>query len=179
MSFRHLILPKKYPQHTELLDLQPLPVSALRNREYEAVYNGWVDKFNPIQTQVFNALYNMNDNVFVGAPTGSGKTVCAEFALLRLWSKPNNGRCIYIAPFQEVVDLQVAQWRQKFGKIQGGKNIVALTGETSADLRLLESGDVIFATPIQWDVMSRRWKQRKNVQTVALFIADELHLTGK
>ena len=108
MSFRHLILPKKYPQHTELLDLQPLPVSVLRNREYEAVYNGWVDKFNPIQTQVFNALYNMNDNVFVGA---SGKTVCAEFALLRLWSKPNNERCVYIAPFQEVVDLQVAQWR--------------------------------------------------------------------
>ena len=52
--------------------------------------------------------------------------------------------CIF-ALFQEVVDLQVAQWRQKFGKIQGGKNIVALTGETSADLRLLESGDVIFA----------------------------------
>ena len=26
--------------------------------------------------------------------------------------------------------------------------------------------------------MSRRWKQRKNVQTVALFIADELHLIG-
>ncbi|CAI2180063.1 11144_t:CDS:2 [Funneliformis geosporum] len=178
ISFRHLILPKKYPPHTELLDLQPLPVSALRNPEYEAVYNEWVDKFNPIQTQVFNALYNMDDNVFVGAPTGSGKTVCAEFALLRLWTKQNHGRCVYIAPFQEVVDLQVALWRQKFGKIQGGKNIVALTGETSADLRLLENGDVIFATPTQWDVMSRRWKQRKNVQTVALFIADELHLIG-
>ena len=49
----------------------------------------------------------------------------------------------------------------KIGKLQGGKNIVALTGETSADLHLLESGDVIFAMPIQWDVMSRRWKQRK------------------
>ena len=41
----------------------------------------------------------------------------------------------------------------------GDKNLakyrVALTGETSADLRLLESGNVLFATPIQWDVMSR------------------------
>ncbi|CAG8517169.1 20044_t:CDS:2, partial [Racocetra fulgida] len=178
ISFRHLILPKKYPPHTELLDLQPLPVTALRNREYEAVYSEWVDKFNPIQTQVFNALYNLDDNVFVGAPTGSGKTVCAEFALLRLWSKPNHGRCVYIAPFQEVVDLQLIEWRQKFGKLQGGKNIVSLTGETSADLKLLENGDVIFATPTQWDVMSRRWKQRKAVQSVALFIADELHLIG-
>ena len=56
-----------------------MPVSALRNREYEAVYNGWIDKFNPIQTQVFNALYNMNDNVFVGAPTGSGIVLNLHF----------------------------------------------------------------------------------------------------
>ena len=58
--------------------------------------------------------------------------------------------------------------RQKFGKIQGEKNIVVLTSEISADLHLLESGNVIFATPIQWDIMSRRWKQRN--QTVAYFI---------
>ncbi|KAG9299631.1 hypothetical protein G9A89_020802 [Geosiphon pyriformis] len=178
VSFRHLILPKKYPPHTELLDMQPLPVTALRNSEFERVYNTWIDKFNPIQTQVFNALYNSDDNVFVGAPPGSGKTVCAEFALLRLWSKPNPGRCVYIAPFQELVDHQVVEWRQKFGNIQGGKSIVALTGELSADLKLLEGGDVIFATPTQWDLISRRWKQRKNVQTVALFIADEIHLIG-
>ena len=49
------------------------------------------------------------------------------FVLNLHFIKPNNGRCIYIAPFQEVVDLQVAQWRQKFGIIQGGKNIVVLT----------------------------------------------------
>ena len=53
----------------------------------------------------------MNDNVFVGVPTGSGKTVVLNLKLLRLWSKPNNGRCVYITPFQEVVDLQVAQWK--------------------------------------------------------------------
>ena len=31
VSFRHLILPEKYAPPTELLDLQPLPISALRN----------------------------------------------------------------------------------------------------------------------------------------------------
>lgn len=34
------------------------------------------------------------------------------------------------------------------------------------------------STPEKWDVLSRRWKQRKNVQNVALFIVDELHLIG-
>jgi superfamily II DNA or RNA helicase len=35
-------------------------------------------------SQVFTSLYNTDDSCFVCAPTGSGKTICAEFALLRL-----------------------------------------------------------------------------------------------
>ena len=49
VTFRHLILPENYPPPTELLDLQPLPVSALRNQAYEALYK--FSYFNPIQTQ--------------------------------------------------------------------------------------------------------------------------------
>lgn len=50
VSFRHLILPEKYPPPTELLDLQPLPVSALRNAAFESLYQKF-PFFNPIQTQ--------------------------------------------------------------------------------------------------------------------------------
>ena len=39
-------------------------------------------------------------------------------------------------------------------------------------------GNIVVSTPEKWDVLSRRWKQRKNVQNVALFIIDELHLIG-
>lgn len=59
-----------------------------------------------------------------------------------------------------------------------GKNVVMLTGETSADLKLLAKGNIIISTPDKWDVLSRRWKQRKNVQNVNLFILDEAHLIG-
>ncbi|KAI8816428.1 Sec63 Brl domain-containing protein [Fimicolochytrium jonesii] len=177
VSFKHLILPEKYPPHTELLDLHPLPVSALKNKEYESVYSG-SRHFNPIQTQVFNTLYQTDDNVFIGAPAGSGKTICAEFALLRLWTINPKARCVYIAPFDEVAELKMNEWKAKFGDLLGGKNIVTLTGETTADLKLLETGDVVFATPQKWDMLSRRWKQRKNVQTIGLFIADEIHLIG-
>ncbi|KAF9818045.1 hypothetical protein IEO21_03006 [Rhodonia placenta] len=48
-----------------------------------------------------------------------------------------------------MVDLRVAEWRAKFSNLQGGKEIVSLTGETSADLRLLEKGDLIVCTPMQ------------------------------
>ncbi|KAH6604717.1 hypothetical protein Trco_006424 [Trichoderma cornu-damae] len=177
VPFHKLILPEKFPPHTELLDLQPLLVSALKVQDYVDLYPDW-KQFNKIQTQTFNSLYKTDQNVFIGAPTGSGKTVCAEFALLRHWAQGDAGRAVYIAPFQELVDARLQDWQKRLGHLGGGKEIVKLTGETAADLKLLEAGDLILATPAQWDVLSRQWKRRKNIQTVQLFIADEIHLLG-
>jgi len=58
-----LILPQKYPPHTELLDLQPLPVAALKNSQFEALFKDKFTYFNAIQTQVFNTIYNTDQNV--------------------------------------------------------------------------------------------------------------------
>ena len=70
-----------------------------------------------------------------------------------------------------------SDWYVLFGQ-RLGKKVVQLTGETSTDLRLLKEGSIVMATPEHWDILSRRWKQRKNVQNVHLFIVDELHLMG-
>lgn len=177
VSFHNLILPEKFPPHTELLDLQPLPVSALKVAKYVELYPEW-QQFNKIQTQVFNSLYKTDQNVFVGAPTGSGKTVCAEFAILRHWIQGDAGRAVYVAPFQEQVDARLQDWQKRLSHLAGGKEIVKLTGETATDLKILEQGDLILATPTQWDVLSRQWKRRKNIQNVELFIADDIHLLG-
>ena len=177
VSFEKLVLPERFPAHTPLLDLQPLPVAALKRDDFKALYPQW-QGFNKVQTQVYSSLFNTNDNVFIGAPTGTGKTVCAEFAILRHWSQPTKGRAVYIAPFQELVDQRLADWSKRLSTVAGGKQVVKLTGETTADLKILEKGDLILATPTQWDVLSRQWQRRKNVQTVQLFIADELHMLG-
>ena len=152
ISFKHLILPEKFPPPTALLELQPLPLSALHNKEFEEIYSSTIKTFNKIQTQVFQALYTQDENVFIGAPTGSGKTICAEFALLRLWSKRDPSRAVCIEPYQDMVDQRVDEWRRKFNQLQGGKEVVSLTGDRSADLRLLEKGDVIVCTPTQASV---------------------------
>ncbi|CAH1258041.1 SNRNP200 [Branchiostoma lanceolatum] len=177
VSFRHLILPEKNPPPTELLDLQPLPVSALRNSLYETLYQNKFPCFNPIQTQVFNAVYNGDENVFIGAPTGSGKTICGEFSVLRLISQNPEGRCVYVTPMESLAEQVYSDWYAKF-QVQLGKKVVMLTGETSTDLKLLAKGNIIISTPDRWDVLSRRWKQRKNVQNVNLFMVDEAHLIG-
>ena len=66
----------------------------------------------------------------------------------------------------------------QFGAGGLGLNVVELTGEATADVKLLDKGNIVISTPERWDMLSRRWKQRKPVQNVALFIVDELHLLG-
>lgn len=177
VSFRHLILPEKNLPPTELLDLQPLPITALRNHDFESLYTDKFPQFNPIQTQVFNAVYNSDDNVFIGAPTGSGKTTIAEFAVLRLLTQYSGGRCVYMVSKEALAELIYADWMIKFNN-QLGKKVVLLTGETGSDLKLLAKGQIIITTAEKWDILSRRWKQRKNVQNIQLFIVDELQLIG-
>jgi pre-mRNA-splicing helicase BRR2 len=78
---------------------------------------------------------------------------------------------------ESLVKLRYRDWTKKLGVIDGLK-IGILTGETAPDLKVLEKCNLILSAPEPWDMLSRRWKQRKNVQQVVLLIVDEIHLIG-
>jgi hypothetical protein len=69
--------PQRMPPHTELLDLDPLPLSALRSPQLEGLYTGRFTHFNPIQTQVWGREE--------GPPVAGG---AAGFASLRAPQRP-------------------------------------------------------------------------------------------
>lgn len=96
--------------------------------------------------------------------------------MLRLMSHNPDGRCVYMVSKEALADLVYLSWSQKFKVL--GKKVVLLTGETGTDLKLLAKGQIIITTAEKWDILSRRWKQRKNVQNIQLFIVDELQLIG-
>ena len=53
-------------------------------RQFQSIFS--FAKFNKAQTIAFHDLYSTDKNVVVTAPTGAGKTVMFELALLRMLS---------------------------------------------------------------------------------------------
>ncbi|XP_066171281.1 activating signal cointegrator 1 complex subunit 3 [Sylvia atricapilla] len=175
INFQHLILPERHPPHTELLDLQPLPITALGRREYEVLYK--FTHFNPIQTQIFHTLYHTDCNVLLGAPTGSGKTVAAELAIFRVFNQYPTSKAVYIAPLKALVRERIEDWKVRIEE-KLGKKVVELTGDVTPDMRAIAQADLIVTTPEKWDGVSRSWQNRSYVQKVAILIIDEIHLLG-
>ncbi|AMD22199.1 HGL141Wp [Eremothecium sinecaudum] len=165
-------LPRKFPPPTKLNDDELLSTSELEEKDFIAALQ--FDTFNKFQSQVFHSLYNGDENVFIGACKGAGKTVMAEIALMNHW-RSGKGRAIYISPSQGKIDILVKHWRKKYSDIAGFKNINKFGRELSANIRILAESHLVLATPAQFDLISRKWKRRKNIQTLQLMILDDVH----
>jgi activating signal cointegrator complex subunit 3 len=168
-------LPEEEAAYTELLDLTPLPKTALSNPAYESLCS--FNYFNPVQTQAFHSLYHHDTNVLVGAPTGSGKTVTAEIAMFRLFNHYPEKKVIYIAPLKALAKERLRDWRNKLSRLK--KSVVELSGDFTPDIKALLNSNVIITTPEKWDGISRNWQHRSYVQDVGLVIIDEIHLLGQ
>ncbi|KAG6405806.1 hypothetical protein SASPL_133400 [Salvia splendens] len=89
--------------HTELLDLKPLRVTALANGTYEALYK--FTHSNPILTEVWMklasppcfscAIYHIDQNVLLRAPTRSGKSISAQLAMLHLFNTQSDMKVVF------------------------------------------------------------------------------------
>lgn len=167
-----LRLPRKFPAPTPLVDMLLIPTSELNNEEFTKLFK--FENFNKFQSQVFQPLYTSNDNVLIGASKGSGKTVMAELALLNHW-RQNRGRALYISPHQYKINQLSKTWNQRFSNVAGGKNINKLGSDLNLNLRIITQSHLILATPEQFDLVSRRWRNRRNIQGIELAIYDDIH----
>ena len=175
VSFQHLIRPDTESVYTELLNLQPLPITALKNPGLEEIYGKRFQFFNPMQTQIFHTLYHTAANVLLGSPTGSGKTVAAELAMWWAFRERPKSKVVYIAPMKALVRERVKDWGSRLARPLGLK-LVELTGDNTPDTRTIQDADIIITTPEKWDGISRSWQTRSYVKQVSLVIIDEIHL---
>ncbi|KAK8810576.1 hypothetical protein WA158_007151 [Blastocystis sp. Blastoise] len=170
-----LVMTKDTLSTTRLLDLTPLPVTALHNKKFESIYK--FSHFNPVQTQVFFEAYNTDNSVLLCAPTSSGKTVIAELAIMRMLYAHKGDKAIYIGPLKSLVRERLDDWKRKFEQ-QMGHSVVELTGDSAPELGQVKESEIIVTTPEKWDGVSRQWQQRDYVKKVSVIIIDEIHLLG-
>lgn len=177
VSFQHLIRPDTESVYTDLLNLQPLPIKALKNPLLEEIYGQRFQFFNPMQTQLFHCMYHTPANVLLGSPTGSGKTIACELAMWWAFREKPGSKVVYIAPMKALVRERVQDWTKRLTR-QMGLKLVELTGDNTPDTRTIRDADIIVTTPEKWDGISRSWQTRSYVQQVSLVIIDEIHLLG-
>ena len=90
--------------------------------------------------------------MLVAAPTASGKTVCAEFAILRRFTQAKGecARIVYISPIPAVAKQRLHDW-EKFTSL--GRTVAEITGDAATDIKLLDKTDIVISTPEKWDVL--------------------------
>lgn len=140
------------------------------------------DCFNEMQSALFVQIYDSDSNLTVAAPTGSGKTVVCELAILRLVKKYSISeiKCIMITPNKALCQQKMKEWNESFSKL--GLSVLELTGDSLLEhsLRLVARANIIITTPEKWDCMTRSWRQHIFLLgAIDLLIIDEIHHLGE
>ena len=71
----------------------------------------------PIWTLLLQA-YETDDNMIISAPTGAGKTVLFEIAMIRIFRTNPTGQIIYLAPTKSLCSERFRDWKNKFSTAQ-------------------------------------------------------------
>lgn len=148
--------------------------------------------FNAVQSNCFNTAYQSNSNFVVAAPTGSGKTIVLELALLNLLSRYTDSmgnfcyrkdvKTIYVAPSRALVQERAAEWKTKYTKCLGLKVVEVSGDSTRCDLESVNTADIICTTPEKLDAISRRARETGGMgffSQIALLLIDEVHLLNE
>ncbi|KAI9364131.1 P-loop containing nucleoside triphosphate hydrolase protein [Pilaira anomala] len=145
---------------------------------YNSVFKFGV--FNVIQSKCLNDTFYENNNLVISAPTGSGKTVLMELAIIRtLLNHGDNSKIIYMAPTKSLCSERAKDWEEKFRPF--GIECKEFTGDTHfVSVASIRKTSIIITTPEKWDSMTRRWIDNKQLmQLINLFLIDEVHILNE
>ncbi|CAD1778321.1 similar to Saccharomyces cerevisiae YGL251C HFM1 Meiosis specific DNA helicase involved in the conversion of double-stranded breaks to later recombination intermediates and in crossover control [Maudiozyma barnettii] len=137
--------------------------------------------FNKMQSESFEKVFKTDNNCVISAPTGSGKTVLFELAILRYLSNFSesieNKKILYIAPTKSLCAEITNKWKEKFSNL----TVVAITGDsTSYEINSVKKSQLIITTPEKWDLLTRKWTDYHRLfELIQLVLVDEIHTIGE
>uniref|UniRef100_T1IQ78 DNA 3'-5' helicase n=1 Tax=Strigamia maritima TaxID=126957 RepID=T1IQ78_STRMM len=163
------------PSDTQTFSLNGLkPVSAIPEK-FRCIFSQF-PFFNLIQSKVFDDVLFTDKSIVVSAPTGSGKTVIFELAIIRLLMKNEQVKTVYMGPVKALCSEKCREWKEKFAYL--GLTCCELTSDTEGnEYTIIKNSDIILTTPEKWDKLTRCWSTNEGLfQLVKLFLIDEVHL---
>nr|WJN24853.1 meiosis specific DNA helicase [Moesziomyces parantarcticus] len=135
--------------------------------------------FNAVQSMAIPKVLEAGDNVVLSAPTGSGKTVVFELALLRMLTRESESvRAVYLAPTKALCSERTRDWSLRFGSV--GCGVTELTGDSLHGLHVARKSRLIITTPEKWDSLTRKWDEQSGIlSSVRLVLIDEVHILNE
>ncbi len=148
-------------------------------REVKDLYiNSGITELYPPQADAIKAGLLENRNIVAAIPTASGKTLLAEFAMLKsILDCKKPGKALYIVPLRALASEKYDRFRS-FGSVTktAGRGVTAgiATGDFDASGDWLGNFDIVVATSEKVDSLLRnktRW-----LEEISVVVADEIHL---
>lgn len=128
----------------------------------------------PSQTELIKQGYlESNDNWLICAPTGAGKTLMGEWALLK--SIENGHLAGYVAPLKAIVKEKQAEWSAKYP----GVAIGLFTGDSTRASGKPSVSQLLLLTPEKLASYVQNWKRNLNwLSQLDVLVIDEFHVVG-
>lgn len=121
-------------------------------------------------------MYFRDKSLFIGAPTGSGKTILSQIAAMRVLKEHQlQSYIVFIAPMKALVVEHAKEFRNRFKSLN--LKIIELSGENSATGSEIQSANIVITTPEKWDAVTRN--KISLIEKINLLIIDEVHLLAE
>ncbi|KIK58337.1 hypothetical protein GYMLUDRAFT_246354 [Collybiopsis luxurians FD-317 M1] len=169
------------PQNSQRITLKP--VSDLPDI-YRGIFKFGV--FNAVQSSCFDGVVHSGKNMVISAPTGSGKTVLFELAIIKmLYDARETGnlvKAVYVAPTKALCSERYRDWASKFDPL--GAKCCELTGDTVSFEKSVwgdaRNASIIITTGEKWDSLTRNWDSHNRILSqIQLFLIDEVHILNE
>lgn len=158
--------PLPFPQFHEIQSVEP------DLKSLEQIQSLSFKSLLPIQSSVLDSLITNWDNVFIGAPSNSGKlTVTLITALRMLESTSDNKVVILFSDHQSLIKRQ-KQIKDILGR--HANSVFVTCGDVPKDYTGLTNSRVVLSTYNDFDNLTRNYRKRTQLKLVSMVVVDDI-----